>query len=192
MPQPCANRQNLMLEPTPPNDPSARPRGQLAFIPMVLWMLMAGVIYLLLIRTRNPNIRNAYGIAAGILGAAGLLAWKFGRGGSTASLLLAITCALIVAMVVWNVLFHSYIRHSGYALDNFRRAYQTMHAPVYGTSEQPLRRFMIWPILATALAVGIVLGLHKRLLNGEVSVWGFVLLQLVLTLAFALSDGRNW
>jgi hypothetical protein len=171
-------------------------RRQLTWIVAALWILVAGVIHLLLLKTRTASGRNICGIAAAVLGVVAAIAYFrdsiLGPKRSTWALLLLITCALIVCVVVWNILFLRYIKHSGYQVGNFRKMYQTKHAPLYGVSAWPLVRYMVWPILGAGAALIALLAARGRLLSGRVSAWWFVLLQLVLTVSFALSDGPGW
>src|ERR1051325_5623977 len=94
-----------------------------------LWMFLAAMVHLLLLRTRLAGERNMYGITAGVLCLAGVVAYFFntfsGPRGSTWALLLAITGALMLCVVIYNAAFLRYIQKSHYVLGNFRRVYQT-------------------------------------------------------------------
>ena len=161
-----------------------------------LWMVAAGVIYLILLRTRGLAVRNACGVTAGVLCVVGLVAYFrdtfWGPKGSTWALLLAITCGLMLCVVIYDVAILRFIRQTHYEVGNFRRAYQTKHAPLYGVAERPLMPQLFWAVLATAAALGGLLAARRRLMEGRVSAWWFVLLQVVLTVSFALSDGIGW
>src|SRR4051812_81088 len=72
-----------------------------------LWFVMAGMVHLLLLRTRLVGERNVYGVAAGVLGAVALVAYFrdtfLGPRGSTWALLLAITGGLIACVVLYDI-----------------------------------------------------------------------------------------
>src|SRR5256885_13331244 len=76
-------------------------------------MVMAVVIHLLLLRTHIALERNIFGVAAAVLGLGGIVAYfidsVFVPRKSTWALLLAITCALMVCVVVYDVMFLRYI-----------------------------------------------------------------------------------
>src|SRR5436853_4739524 len=148
-----------------------------------LWMLMAGVVHLLLLRTHSVLERNIYGITAAVLFVVGVAAYCrdtfLGPRGSTWALLLAITCGLIVCVVVYDISLLRYIHRTHYDVGNFRRAYQSKHAPLYGVAELPRFPHLIWPILATAAALAGARAMRGRLMSDRISPWWFVLLQLV-------------
>src|SRR5436305_3919736 len=161
-----------------------------------LWMVMAGVIHLLLLRTHIALERNIFGVAAAVLGLGGIVAYfinsVFVPRKSTWALLLAITCALLVCIVIYNVFFLRYIETTHYTIGNFRKAYQTKHAPLYGIAESALAPHFVWPILAIVATLAWLRAMRGRLMAGRMPAWWFVILQLVLMLAFALSDGLGW
>jgi hypothetical protein len=159
-------------------------------------MVVAGVIHLLLLRTHLALERNIYGVTAAVLGVVGIVAYftnsVIAPRRSTWALLLAITCGLMVCVVIYDAAILRYIHKTHYEIGNFRRAYQTKHAPLYGVAERPLMPDLLWPIAGTAAALGALLAARRRLAEGRISAWWFVLLQLVLTITFALSDGVGW
>src|SRR5215208_4302858 len=171
------------------------PKQRSSFLLAFLWVLVAGVIYLLLLRARSSFLRDLCGGIALVLGGVALFAWMkdsfLGRRRSTWALLLLITCTLIVAVVAWNHVFYRYIKSSTYRDGNFRSIYHTKHAPLYGHGERPLQPFIVWPVLAATTTLALAVAFRRRLLDGRVSAWWFVLLQVVMTVGFSLSDGTR-
>src|SRR6266568_3590833 len=125
---------------------------QCAWILAGFWLIVAGIIHLLLLRTHSSLERNVYGVIAAVLGVVGLFAYfrdsVLGPRGSTWALLLAISGGLMVCVVAYDAMFLRYIHKSHYEMGNFRKAYQTKHAPLYGIAEPPLTPHLVWPILA--------------------------------------------
>src|SRR5881394_3159771 len=99
-----------------------------------LWMVLAAMVHLLLLRTRLSDERNEYGIVAGVLCVVGVGAYFFnaflGPKGSTWALLLAITGGLMCCVVIYDAAFLRYVKKTHYVLGNFRKVYQTKHAPL--------------------------------------------------------------
>src|SRR5687767_15048788 len=99
-----------------------RQKQRSGFILAILWAVVAGVVFTVLLWTRSSGSRNTCGgiaVAVGLLALVACFRDNFlGPRRSTWAVLLLITCALIVAIVIWNRLFLHYIDSSGYTENN--------------------------------------------------------------------------
>lgn len=148
----------------------------------------------LAIRDGDTLVRNlvlAVSAAAALLGF-----WAYrtdstltGPRASPWALLLGVTCTLLTALCLWNLLFIRSIVASGFIGDIFRLTFHNTRAPIYGKLQSATAWALAPLIVCAVLFAGGRLLSRVLLPKRSLIAWLTVAAHALLIVSFALSDG---
>jgi len=105
--------------------------------------------------------------------------WNRSKRGATFSLLTAGSCALVIALILWNKLLLSYIAKTGFTGNTFRSVFHTIYAPLYGRVQHARPSWWI----ALMIVAGLLL--LWEISRSRPNMWRIAIAQLALIFAFA-------
>jgi hypothetical protein len=95
---------------------------------------------------------------------------------------------ILAAAIIWNFFFYLYIHRTGYESDIFRKPVQTLHAPLYGLSQDIGSHFYLITILFVLIFISAIhfdfFGSNFRATQAKL-----IFVQLLLIAAFCITDG---